>query len=331
MARAKLKSTLGRAMAGLAPSAAPQAEAEASVDRVKHRELLAHMGRNTQTFSEMDVDPERCRLWPYHNRLYDLLDEDNCSDLLKSIGSPTGQTEAADGRRLKDDPDFDYEIVAGARRLWTTRYLKKPLRIRLRDGLDDEQAFLLSDATNTYEDISEFERAVDYKRALQAFYNNSQAQLAARLNIDASKLSRLMALAELEDVIVRAFGDPRVIRVSHAESLRKAARGAKQKAAMLAAAESMAKPAGTKTTPEEATAVTRQLIAAVSVPVNKPAAPRRTREFQAKVSGKTMLSAKVGPGGRLMLTLHPESGAPADEVLKAIRTFVKESYPKQPN
>ena len=64
------------------------------------------------------VSAARCRPWHYHNRDQALLNEESCADLIDSLKAEGRQRLPAIVRRLKDDPDHDYEIIAGVRRNW---------------------------------------------------------------------------------------------------------------------------------------------------------------------------------------------------------------------
>ena len=68
--------------------------------------------------------------------------------------------------------------------------------VEVRD-LTDEQAFRLSDIENRDNlDLSDYERAVDYKDALGRYYA-SQKEMAARLEVSEAWLSRYLDLAAL--------------------------------------------------------------------------------------------------------------------------------------
>ncbi|MEL6965283.1 MAG: ParB N-terminal domain-containing protein, partial [Pseudomonadota bacterium] len=76
----------------------------------------------------LEVDPEDCVIWDKHNRRYDRLSEYSCSDLIDGIRALGRQQEPAFVRRRKVKQGPKYEGVAGARRLWTVRYLRDPGR-----------------------------------------------------------------------------------------------------------------------------------------------------------------------------------------------------------
>src|SRR6187402_598357 len=71
------------------------------------------------------VDPARCRPWRLHNRDLDHLNEESCRDLIDAFLSAKKQRIPAIVRRLRDDPDYDFEIVAGVRRWWTVKWLRE--------------------------------------------------------------------------------------------------------------------------------------------------------------------------------------------------------------
>ena len=57
------------------------------------------------------VDPARCRPWRLHNRDLDHLSEESCRDLIDAFLSAKKQRIPAIVRRLRDDPEHDYEVV----------------------------------------------------------------------------------------------------------------------------------------------------------------------------------------------------------------------------
>ncbi|KAK0351308.1 hypothetical protein LTR94_025450, partial [Friedmanniomyces endolithicus] len=159
------------------------------------------------------VDPERCRPWRMHNRDLDHLNEDSCRDLIDSFLSAKKQRIPAIVRRLKDDPNFDFEIIAGVRRWWTVKWLRAHHHPEFEylvtiQSVTDEEAFRVSDVENrSRKDISDWERAKEYTVALAEFYEGSQSQMAEHLNLSKSWLSRLLDVARLPEPVVAAFSD----------------------------------------------------------------------------------------------------------------------------
>jgi ParB family chromosome partitioning protein len=172
------------------------------------------------------VDPSRCRIWERHNRRYDLLNEAACGDLLESLRAQGEQEFPAIVRRVEDDPALDYEVICGARRHWSVSYLRnvehREIRYLVEEReLTDEQAFRLADVENrSRKDISDYERALDYRHAVETFYGGVAQRMAERLEVSKTWLSRFLDLAKLPTDVVEAFGDIRLLRENHAREIK---------------------------------------------------------------------------------------------------------------
>ena len=172
------------------------------------------------------VDPATCVMWERHNRAYDLLNEENCRDLIDGILSQGQQEFPAIVRRRTAGEGAEYEVICGARRhfaitwLRANNYPKFQYLIEER-VLTDEEAFRLADIENRdREDISDFERAQDYARAVEYYYGGKQSLMAERLQVSPGWLSRYLQLARLDARIVAAFPTLRDIKELHARTLR---------------------------------------------------------------------------------------------------------------
>jgi ParB family chromosome partitioning protein len=172
------------------------------------------------------VDPSRCRMWARHNRRYDLLSESACSDLLESLRAQGEQEFPAIVRRVEDDPAFDYEVICGARRHWSVSYLRtvehRDIRFLIEErDLSDEAAFRLADVENrSRKDICDYERALDYRSAVEVYYGGVAQRMAERLEVSKTWLSRFLDLAKLPVDIIEAFGDVRELRENHAREIK---------------------------------------------------------------------------------------------------------------
>ncbi|HYZ62280.1 MAG TPA: ParB/RepB/Spo0J family partition protein, partial [Acetobacteraceae bacterium] len=171
------------------------------------------------------VDPARCRIWEAHNRDYAALDETSCADLIESMKAQGRQEVPAIVRRVRGEEGVDYEVICGARRHWTVSWLRAHAYPEFRfliepRELSDEEAFRVADLENrSRKDLSDHERAVDYARALERYYEGSQQRMAERLQVSRSWLSRYLELAKLPDWVVAAFGSAHVIGITHAAKL----------------------------------------------------------------------------------------------------------------
>ena len=165
------------------------------------------------------VEPSQCKIWDRHNRTYELLNETRCKDLIGQFKETGKQEFPGIVRLIEGHGNIKYEIICGARRFWTSQYLGWKYFVEIRD-LSDEEAFRLSDIENrAREDISDYERALDYKNALGHYYQN-QVQMANRLEVSTSWLSRYLDLAVLPEEIINAYKDITEIKVIHARKLK---------------------------------------------------------------------------------------------------------------
>lgn len=171
------------------------------------------------------VDPARCRMWDRHNRDYALLTEDNCRDLIDGIRSQGQQEFAAIVRPLEDDA-YDFEVICGARRHFAVSWLRANNYTQFKylveaRQMSDEEAFRLADIENRdREDISDYERALDYADAVALYYGGKQKAMAERLEVSQPWLSRYLQLAKLPQAIVEAFPNIREIRERNARELK---------------------------------------------------------------------------------------------------------------
>ena len=171
------------------------------------------------------IDPARARMWARHNRDYALLTEENCRDLIDGIKAQGQQEFPAIVRRV-DDEDHEFEVICGARRHFAVSWLRANnypqfrYLVEVRD-LTDEEAFRLADIENRdREDISDYERAVDYAEAIRLYYGGQQKQMAERLEVSPPWLSRYLVLAKMPEAILNAFASKRDIRERHARALK---------------------------------------------------------------------------------------------------------------
>ena len=168
-----------------------------------------------RTVQLLMIPPSRVRMWSEHNRRYDLLSLERCSDLVQGFTRAGRQEFAAIVRKIDGDRNHDFELICGARRHWAAAHLGWDLLVEARE-LNDRQAFTLGDLENRdREDISDYERAVDYKKALPKYFENHRAQMAQFLEINKGNFNRLLDLADLPKPILEAYADIRDLKVHH--------------------------------------------------------------------------------------------------------------------
>lgn len=185
------------------------------------------------------VDPARCRMWAGHNRDYAALSEDRCHDLIESLKAQGKQEVPAIVRRVVGDADYDFEVICGARRHWSVSWLRSHHYPDFRFLIDirtltDEEAFRLADLENRARaDISDYERARDYLRALGEHYGGHQATMAERLKVTTSWLSRYLDLGRLPDPVIAAFANPHELGIKHVALMKPLLKPADRKARVI--------------------------------------------------------------------------------------------------
>ena len=184
---------------------------------------LASGGLITRTHEA--IDPAVCRIWEGHNRDYDALNINVCADLVASLRAQGKQEVPAIVRRITGDPTYRFEVICGARRHWSVTWLRAndypdfKFVVEPRE-MSDEEAFRVADLENrSRKDLSDYERASDYARAVDRYYGGSQQRMVERLQVTKSWLSRYLELAKLPTEIVQCFESPHVIGITHAAAL----------------------------------------------------------------------------------------------------------------
>lgn len=273
------------------------------------------------------VEPETCRMWELHNREYSLLTEDNCRDLIDGIRAQGKQEFPAIVRRL-DGEEHQYEVICGARRHFAVSWLRANnypqfrYLVEVRD-LTDEEAFRLADIENRdRDDISDFERARDYARAIELYYGGKQKAMAARLEVSETWLSRYLNLARLPDEVVGAFASIRDIRELHARTLKPFLSKPRDRAALISEAQAVARDQAAARAGQGALLDAGQVLArlkAAMTPVKSAATVKRYRQGTS-TSGVTARRAK----GKTVLEI-PDKLSRAD-VEQAFAQFLAERF-----
>jgi len=264
------------------------------------------------------VDPARCRIWDGHNRDYAALNVENCADLIESFRAQGHQEMPAIVRRVVGDPNYSFEVICGARRHWTVSWLRAnnfpefKFLIEPRE-LTDEEAFRLADLENrNRRDLSDYERAVDYARAIERYYGGNQQRMVERLEVSKSWLSRYLELARLPAEVLAAFGSPHVVGISHAAVLAPLLRVPEQAVRILAEARALV--GGSALPPA---AVIRRLTQAA-----RAAAPKQTklREHSVRAEDGTVLARgqRAARGGAVSIVVPAAGTRTRADVLAAL-------------
>lgn len=279
------------------------------------------------------VDPARCRMWAGHNRDYALLTEERCADLIESIKAQGRQEMPAIVRRVSGDPDFDFEVICGARRHWSISWLRThnypdfKFLVDVRE-IGDEEAFRLADIENrARDDLTDLERARDYLRALDTYYDGRQKTMAERLKVSESWLTRYLDLARLPEELTRAFVNPQDLGIRNAIALKGLLKPEDRKARAYkeAARLSEAQAASGEVLP------VLDVIKAVTLAADPPkrsGSPERSGkpETVSSSTGKPVLRIEGADRKGIRLTLLSKGGASRQDAEEAIRAVLDQHW-----
>lgn len=285
------------------------------------------------------VDPARCRMWARHNRAYALLSAESCADLLDSLRAQGEQEFPAVVRRVTDDPDHDWEVICGARRHWSITYLRsvehRPIKFLIDEReLTDEQAFRIADLENrARQDISDYERAVDYRDAVQSYYGGVAQRMAERLEVSKTWLSRFLDMAKLPTEVVEAFGDVRALRENHARELKPLLVDPVARPRVITAAKELAKRQAARREAQEPLVEAPKVVAALKSaakgegpkPAQAPPPPMTVRN----AAGAALFTVKPKADGRAILELALGADASNADFLAAFERELKRLRPKR--
>ncbi len=279
------------------------------------------------------VDPARCRMWAGHNREYGLLNEQRCADLIESIKAQGRQEIPAIVRRVSGDPVYDFEVICGARRHWTISWLRShnypefKFLIDVRE-IGDEEAFRLADIENrARDDLTDLERARDYLRALDAYYEGRQKTMAERLKVSESWLTRYLDLARLPIELTRAFTEPQELGVRNAIALKALLKPEDRRERAFKEAGRLAKAQEDSGHPMPVLDVIKALTVAVDPP-KRSGSPKKSGkpETVSNAGGKPVLRIEGADRKGIRLTLLSKGGASRQDAEEAIRSVLDQHW-----
>jgi ParB family chromosome partitioning protein len=166
------------------------------------------------------VDPKRVRPWKHHNRTEAWYTRERSQDLIESIAKDE-QQEPAVARKLKGDPDFDYELIYGMRRRYACETLGRKLKLRVVEADDVRAAVLMHIENADRQDITPMERALSFQTLLDGKVFTTQETLAEAMNLSKGQVSKLLKAANLlrQGSIGSLFADRSAVPVDQAYKL----------------------------------------------------------------------------------------------------------------
>jgi ParB family chromosome partitioning protein len=347
----KRRSLLANAIESIGTTPAPTpvseaADAEVLVDREKPVEEPAtpsFLERRGIAFDEIArtvkrptirLKPSECSIWPGNARDHAALSYERCASLIESIREEGTNREPVVVRRTPN-ADHPYELIVGTRRHFSISWLHANNHSEIElvariETLDDEGAFRLADIENRErEDVSDLERARNYRHAVDAYYNGVRTQMADRLAIPKQNLHNLLQLAELPDEVVAAFAEPGDVKVRHAMRLAPLLKNEEHRDAIIyAALEIRAEQQALKEADSdkiEGIKVCERLAAAATAAraaSRKPVA--RAKPTLTATSGKEIGQVLADTRAKgITININPKGAASVDEILEALRPVIE--------
>ena len=275
------------------------------------------------------VDPARCRMWQGHNRDYALLTEERCADLIESIKAQGRQEIPAIVRRVTGDSQFDFEVICGARRHWSISWLRAhnypdfKFLVDVRE-IGDEEAFRLADIENrARDDLTDYERAKDYLRALNTYYDGRQKTMAERLKVTESWLTRYLDLARLPRELTIAFVNVQELGIRNAIALKGLLKPEDKREKAFAEAARLAAEQAGRGRALPVLDVIKALTIAAEAP-KKSGSPKKSGKPQTVSSpgGKPILKILCSDRKGIHLTLFNKGGASREDAQVALKDIL---------
>ncbi len=152
-----------------------------------------------QDFSIIEIEPEHCAPWKYHNRDMAWLNKNNCLDLIASI-CKVGQQSPILVRKANPGSTHKYDVIYGVRRWFACREIDgRKLLAKVTTAGDRECMMLMHVENADSKDISDFERAYSFRAYFESGLFSSQSDFAQAMNISKGMVTKLFTAAELAD------------------------------------------------------------------------------------------------------------------------------------
>ncbi|EQB02203.1 ParB/RepB/Spo0J family partition protein [Sphingobium baderi] len=303
------------------------------------RKPMNFAARRLDTFEEaakllkkpaISLKPDEVSIWPGNARDYAALTEERVRTLIDSLVAENGNRIPVIVRPTPNG-EKRYELVTGTRRHWAVAWLNAndhpeiSLYASIED-LTDEAAFRVADIENRErEDISDYERAINYKEALQAHYGGVQRRMSERLKLSPGTLSRYIALSEMPRTIVAAFGSPRDLTLHFAKPLLPLMDDREKLARMEQAASALSEEQSLKQSFDEAVIPAGEVVARLLSAANDTQArARRQKQALCTSSGREFGQVERDRATELIVKIVPTDSS-IDELIEGLRAAIERS------
>lgn len=322
-----------RSMIGEALAAGP-AEPIVVSDEARPEPRTTFTSKRLEAFGEtarmvkkpsIRLKPSECSIWPGNARDYRMLSEVRLRSLIDSLQAENGNRIPVVVRRTPK-AELPYELVIGTRRHWAVSWLNANHYpdielVAIIEDIDDEAAFRLADIENRErEDISDLERGLNYKAAVDAYYDGIQRKMAERLKISTSNLARYIGLTEIPQSIISAFNSPMDLHVRYGDKLLPLVRNPASLAKLEEAAVHIANEQSFRQSGDEEPIAGAEVVARL-VKANTATSRGRSQKTVIEAGGTRIGQVDQDRGRGLTLTLTPSELA-TDEILEALRPLI---------
>lgn len=162
------------------------------------------------------LDASRVRFSQFANRLEGHFRSAEFSDLLETIRAAGGNVQPGMVRPIFGDPDHDYEVVFGHRRLRAVQLAQVPFLALVREVSDIALLDAMSRENLARSNLSIYEWGLHYRNVLQAYkaqgadsgLPQTQRQLAQSYGIHESIVSTAMSAANLPEAVIQCLAAP---------------------------------------------------------------------------------------------------------------------------
>ena len=198
---------------------------------VQLREKLGETGRALEEARERQIqliDPKLARPSGLMNRHESSFQSQAYFDLVTSVKAAGGNEQPAFVRRLHDDPEHQFEIIAGLRRHRAALETGTLLKVAIEE-VDDRRAYdIMSRENSARADLSPWEWGRHYLAGL-AIHQCNQKELAERVGMSEAHVHLAIPIGQLPEEVVGAFPSPLDIQFAWGKPLTKALEAARER------------------------------------------------------------------------------------------------------
>lgn len=155
----------------------------------------------------IEIPPSSCSPWGFSDRLEPEMG--NIEELAASIHQ-AGQQEPILVRPVKSNDSLStkrYEIIFGNRRWRACSLLNKNVLAIVRNLSDQEAALAQKEENENRRDISDYSKAVHYKKLINSKIFENENQLSMKLNIPRNRLNDLMSYNRIPEEIIESISN----------------------------------------------------------------------------------------------------------------------------